>query len=380
MELKELQKHWNAFGERDPLWAILATPGKRFGRWDVDEFFRTGEVQIDGLMDEIAEAVFPIGRSKALDFGSGVGRLTQALAKHFDECVGIDIAPSMIEQARAYNRHGDRVSYLLNEADDLRAFADDTFDLIFTTMVLQHMQPKFILAYVAEFVRVIAPGGLAVFHIPHGELVGDPHGELVGEEDGCAGPTEIISKAPIAPSAARAWIRVAMPPTTIGCGQKRPVEVQVRNVGDAPWPQFGLAEDRFLLRMGNRWYDEAGRIVDLYEERVSLPRTLRPGEEGTVHLVITGPPEPGRYTLELDMAQEWVGWFAGMGSTPARFAVDVEPDPSEPEKFSPEIQMYCVRKDEVVAAVEQAGGRVVKAERVNVGITGTIEYHYYVTK
>ena len=41
MELERLQEHWNAFGEQDPLWAILTEPGKRGGAWDLEEFFGT---------------------------------------------------------------------------------------------------------------------------------------------------------------------------------------------------------------------------------------------------------------------------------------------------------------------------------------------------
>jgi len=37
---------------------------------------------------------------RALDFGCGLGRLTQPLAERFDEAVGVDIAASMIEGAR----------------------------------------------------------------------------------------------------------------------------------------------------------------------------------------------------------------------------------------------------------------------------------------
>src|SRR3954451_21033973 len=117
MELQELQKNWNQFGEQDPLWAILTTPGKRHGRWDPAEFFRTGEIEIDDVIVYIDRLGLKFARRAALDFGCGVGRLTQALCRHFDLAVGVDIAPSMVDKARAYNRHGQRCCYSLNVSD-----------------------------------------------------------------------------------------------------------------------------------------------------------------------------------------------------------------------------------------------------------------------
>jgi hypothetical protein len=46
---------------------------------------------------------------------------------------------------REFNRHGDRCRYHVNARNDLSLFADDTFDLVLTLIVLQHMQPKYIL-------------------------------------------------------------------------------------------------------------------------------------------------------------------------------------------------------------------------------------------
>jgi 2-polyprenyl-3-methyl-5-hydroxy-6-metoxy-1,4-benzoquinol methylase len=51
---------------------------------------------------------------RALDFGCGVGRLTQALATHYDKVDGVDISWEMINLARRHNQHGDRVKYFAN--------------------------------------------------------------------------------------------------------------------------------------------------------------------------------------------------------------------------------------------------------------------------
>jgi ubiquinone/menaquinone biosynthesis C-methylase UbiE len=105
-------------------------------------------------------------RGRALDFGCGVGRLTQPLAAYYDEVFGVDIAPSMIDKADELNRHGERCRYVLNGEDNLRAFPDRYFDLIYSNITLQHMKPRYAFRYVKEFLRVLSRDGLLVFHMP----------------------------------------------------------------------------------------------------------------------------------------------------------------------------------------------------------------------
>ena len=87
-------------------------------------------------------------RGRALDFGCGVGRLTQALATYFDEAVGVDIAPSMVKLAKRYNRFKARCVYYVNREADLRLFPDQQFDFIYTNIVLQHMKPEYAKSYI----------------------------------------------------------------------------------------------------------------------------------------------------------------------------------------------------------------------------------------
>src|SRR5207248_3614710 len=78
MELKEVQRHWDAFGKTDPLWAILTQPDKRHGKWKYDEFFACGEEEIGRILRHAEALAFPLRWGRALDFGCGAGRLTQA--------------------------------------------------------------------------------------------------------------------------------------------------------------------------------------------------------------------------------------------------------------------------------------------------------------
>jgi SAM-dependent methyltransferase len=157
MDLNELQKNWDEFGKTDPLWAILTESSRKGGQWNLEEFFASGRQDIVRVMQRAQVLGFPAGRDTALDFGCGVGRLTQALCPWFERCCGVDIAPSMIDLARQYNTHGDRCQYLVNACGDLRVFTDNSFDLVYSKIVLQHMEPRYSTTYSGNLCACCGP-------------------------------------------------------------------------------------------------------------------------------------------------------------------------------------------------------------------------------
>lgn len=146
--------------------AILARSKNENVAWDVEKFFQSGVFEIDAMI-RYAESFRPLPQKKlALDFGCGVGRLTEALATHFDRVCGVDISPEMIQHARAYQPSGSRSQYLVNETGDLRQFTDGQFDFVYSSITLQHMPAHFASKYMVEFLRVLKMGGLLLFQLP----------------------------------------------------------------------------------------------------------------------------------------------------------------------------------------------------------------------
>jgi len=165
VELRELGRNWETLARHDAFWSILTDPSKRRGGWGTDEFFQVGVREIDALLAR-CRALGRDPKGVALDFGCGVGRLTQALAPHFELVHGVDISPTMIEKARQLNRHGDRCRYIVNQTDKLGTMGDATVDLIYTNIVLQHIERHFMESYLREFLRILKPGALLVFQVP----------------------------------------------------------------------------------------------------------------------------------------------------------------------------------------------------------------------
>jgi SAM-dependent methyltransferase len=169
VRLSRLQRHWDEFGRRDPLWAILRADQKKGNRWSLEEFLQTGRVDVSALMEYLEALRLNVRRGRALDFGCGAGRLTRALTEHFHEVVGVDIAPSMIDLARRLHADEPRCRFFLNESERLDACESASVDLVYSKLVLQHISPRYVRRYLSEFVRVLAPDGVMVFQLESGE-------------------------------------------------------------------------------------------------------------------------------------------------------------------------------------------------------------------
>jgi len=163
-QLAKLKNDWESLAQRDALWAILTDSAKVERKWDVAEFMATGLAEIETVMHYVAGlGLHPDSGGAALDFGCGVGRLTQPLASRFLSCTGVDISQKMIDEAEALNHNSD--CRFLMSAEQRLLFADGSFAFIYSNIVLQHMRAELARKYLQEFVRVLADGGVLVFGV-----------------------------------------------------------------------------------------------------------------------------------------------------------------------------------------------------------------------
>ena len=164
--LNAVHANWEKHATTDPLWSIITHDEKKNSRWDLQEFFETGKSEIDEVISYVKNQSLPLNFGCALDFGCGVGRLTQALAEYFSEVKGVDISPTMVDKASEYNKNVGRVSFHLNLKSDLSLFESDSFDFIYSNITLQHMSPNLAKMYIVEMYRTLKPGGLLIFQEP----------------------------------------------------------------------------------------------------------------------------------------------------------------------------------------------------------------------
>src|SRR5689334_495304 len=90
---------WEDWARADPYWAILSDPTRKGGKWDLDEFYRSGVDEIGFVLRQLEARQLKVARGRALDFGCGAGRLSQALAGEFEHVDGVDISETMVRLA-----------------------------------------------------------------------------------------------------------------------------------------------------------------------------------------------------------------------------------------------------------------------------------------
>jgi SAM-dependent methyltransferase len=169
--LDKLRDDWEHLAERDALWAILTDSKKAGRKWEITEFMATGETEISTVLDYLASiGCLPDCEGMALDFGCGVGRLTQAIAQRFASCIGVDISRQMISMAEALNRFS-HCRYVAS-LDSRLPFADNSFSFVYSNIVLQHVPQRISESYLREFVRVLASGGVLVFGVQDSDSTG----------------------------------------------------------------------------------------------------------------------------------------------------------------------------------------------------------------
>jgi SAM-dependent methyltransferase len=413
VNLEELKKHWNRFGDDDPLWAVLSDDAKRGGRWDVEEFFRTGREQLccalghavalpvptrltryleelvrsteggtekPGQLHEqaLTDHFFNLFMSKdpeprarkgkALDFGCGVGRITRALSSFFEEVHGVDIAPSMVEQARRLAGPDSGCTFYVNDSQDLGLFETGAFDFVFSVLVLQHMEPVYSMRYVRELVRVLSTGGILCFQLPSEPAIPPPRPSQ--------GLTTIDH--PLPDAGFRAELTVLdSPDLTFEPGAELSIKVRVKNNSECGWPALGQAGFKYQIQLGNHWLSAAGKLLTRDDVRVPLPKDLAPGEDVVLELKTTVRQRHGDYFLELDMVQEEVAWFAERGSRTIRIPVRVVLHAGSDE-FVPAMDMFGVPQEEVISHIESSGGRLLRLEESY--YLGWRYLQYYATK
>jgi trans-aconitate methyltransferase len=301
------QSLWDGHASRDPLWAVLAFPEKSGNRWTVREFMQTGEREIALLYHRFAELQLPEPKGRALDFGCGVGRLTQALARRVSQVVGADISPGMIDLAQRLNQYPDRASYMSTAQTGLASLPSRSFQLIYSNIVLQHVPSGAAVRYLHDFFRLLDANGLLIFQLPsHRE-------SLVSAE---------IKAMPDAAYSASIAVEAAVP-RRVGTSETITAMLRVRNTSTHHWqqPQVGP------LAVGNHWLDAAGQLMVVQDDgRSPLLQVVPPGLECPVLLTMTAPTEPGTYVCEIDLVHEGITWFAGKGSRSLRLTIEATRD------------------------------------------------------
>ncbi len=133
-----------------------------------DEFDASGRPEVIGfvLSDPVLMKGRDLKRSRLLEIGCGIGRMTKQLAEAFGEVHATDVAAEMISQASERLRDYPNVSLHETSGLDFAALPDDYFDVIFSVYVFQHVPDTAIIhSNIRDACRVLKPGGMFKFQV-----------------------------------------------------------------------------------------------------------------------------------------------------------------------------------------------------------------------
>ena len=192
------------------------------------------------VMHQIIDALPP---GDALDAACGTGRYAEYLAGRGHRVVGVDSSPEMLERARARVPSGE---FLLGDLHHL-ALPDDSVDLVVCSLALSHVPA--LAPVMAEFVRVLRPGG----HV----AISDAHHEIVirGSCPQALGPNDEPGLVASYRHTAGDYLRAALPTglQVRRCEEPRrddlsslppaPAELNVSGWHEWPWSLLGLVPE-----------------------------------------------------------------------------------------------------------------------------------------
>lgn len=150
-----------------------------YGLWSATYDQPNASFDIDEpVVVEILDSL-PVG--VALDAACGTGRYAEILTRRGHRVIGVDSSPDMLARARARVPQGE---FLLSDLQRLPV-ADDEVDLVVCALALTHVST--LEPVMAEFARVLRPGGHLVISDMHPERVAQGSNPAIYGADGRPG-------------------------------------------------------------------------------------------------------------------------------------------------------------------------------------------------
>lgn len=160
---------WEDYGVNDAYFAVSTFDKFRSSNIDDKaraEFFDSGHIHVDEIWGELERSFDTQVHSKrAVDYGCGVGRILLPMAGRCEQATGVDISSAMLDETR---RNADAMGVdgvRLQTVDEFCAADDDTYDLVHSYIVLQHINPAIGYRIIRTLLERLEPGGFGMLHV-----------------------------------------------------------------------------------------------------------------------------------------------------------------------------------------------------------------------
>ena len=133
----------------------------------LEEFVNTGDKEVQRYIRLLELEDLKFESSNLLEIGSGIGRMTSAFTNRCEKVIAADVDSAFLERCRqTVARFGriDRLTTLHVVNGRTIALNDNTVDITFSYITLQHCQPHDALELVNQAIRVTRSGGTVVLN------------------------------------------------------------------------------------------------------------------------------------------------------------------------------------------------------------------------
>jgi SAM-dependent methyltransferase len=139
---------------------------ERWGGWDWSRHGEEWTISADWKQALIADVLLPTipEGGTVLEIGPGAGRWTEVLSLRADKLIAVDLDERILEHCRDHLGAPDNVEFMLTTGSALPDVRDHSVDAIWSFDVFVHIAPIDQDTYLAEFARVLKPGGVAAIH------------------------------------------------------------------------------------------------------------------------------------------------------------------------------------------------------------------------
>src|SRR6185437_3831351 len=169
-------RDWEIWGKENHYYVLLTDPkflNSNLTDEALHEFFGSGEQHVENLCQLIRTRIRSDFEPRTvLDYGCGTGRVAIPFARRAQRVVGIDISPSMLEEARKSCSRFAVDGVELLHLDEMDSLEPGSFNLVHSFMVFQHVPVARGEVLLEKLIRLLAEGGIGALHftfsIPRG--------------------------------------------------------------------------------------------------------------------------------------------------------------------------------------------------------------------
>ena len=154
--MRDTDADWRAIAEHEPHYGVITNPqflSANLTPEAVEAFYHGGVADMAFIVERLRSRWPAFAPRTAVDFGCGVGRLVFAMRAHAEQVTGVDIAPAMLDVARA------RAAETGAEGVAFGDTAPDVTDWVNSYIVFQHIPPRRGLPLLGSLIDRLAPGG-----------------------------------------------------------------------------------------------------------------------------------------------------------------------------------------------------------------------------